>query len=291
MTRKKLLSVVLATLNEEENIGRCLVSVKNIADEIIVVDEKSSDRTANIAKKFGAKVYEVQHQENFHVNKQKAIEKAKCKWILQLDADEVVSGELSKEIKEVIKMSDKKLLLLKEQNLRQSDLFKRHQKLIERRDGKLGKKTGELVAFFIPRVNMFLGKPLIHGGVYPDGVIRLIKRGKAFLPARSVHEQMKIDGEVGWLVGNLEHYDSPTFSRYISRNNRYTDLMAKELKENEVSRSILSFLYFVVYRPLYTFSDLYFRHKGFLDGYRGFLWCFFSSLRFAIAFIKYVRLS
>jgi len=291
MTRKKLLSVVLATRNEEINIGRCLASVKNIADEIIIIDEKSSDETAKIAKKMGANVYEVNHQDNFHINKQKAIEKAKGKWILQLDADEAVSPELAKEIKEVITIPDKKLILLKEQNLKHRRLFRDHQRLIEKRDGKLGKDTGEVVAFFIPRKNMFFGKPLIHGGVYPDGVIRLIKRGKASLPAKSVHEQMEIVGEVAWLVGDLEHYDSPDFSRYIWRNNRYTTLMAKDLKKNKVSKSLLSFLYFVVYRPRYTFSDLYFRHKGFLDGYRGFIWSFFSSLRFAVAYIKYLRLS
>src|SRR3989339_856803 len=92
------LSVVLATRNEEENIGRCLSSVKDIADEIIIFDEYSTDNTREIAEKYGAKVYLEEHHEIFHITKQKALEKAKGEWILQLDADEVVSRELAKEI-------------------------------------------------------------------------------------------------------------------------------------------------------------------------------------------------
>lgn len=88
---KKTLSVVLATRNEEENLGRCLESVKSLADEIIVVDEYSTDKTVEIAKKYGAKVFLEPHHDNFHVTKQVALEKATGDWILQLDADEVVT--------------------------------------------------------------------------------------------------------------------------------------------------------------------------------------------------------
>ena len=98
----KKLSVVLATRNEEENIGRCLESVKDIADEIIVVDEFSDDLTREIAEKYGAKVFTEPHHDIFHITKEKALEKASGEWILQLDADEVVTPELSEEIKLVI---------------------------------------------------------------------------------------------------------------------------------------------------------------------------------------------
>ena len=90
-TTHQTLSVVLATLNEEQNIGSCLESIKTIADEIIIVDESSTDKTREIAEKYGAKVIKVKHKENFHINKQKAIETATGDWILQLDADERVS--------------------------------------------------------------------------------------------------------------------------------------------------------------------------------------------------------
>lgn len=273
------LSVVLATRNEEQNIGRCLESVKNIADEIIIFDEYSTDKTREIAKSFGAKVYLEPHHEIFHVTKQKALEKAKGEWILQLDADEVVTPKLAEQILKVIHRSPLTV---------HSSLFDRHQNLIEKRDGPISKRTGEVVGYFLPRRNMFLGKPLIHGGVYPDGVIRLVKNGKAHFPQKSVHEQIELDGEVGWLRGDLLHYDSPSFERYLARWNRYTDLIAQELKNSKTQKNLWSFLLFTVHRPLFTFLSLYIRHKGILDGINGFLWSLFSSLRFPIAYFKYI---
>lgn len=286
----KKLSVVLATLNEEENIARCLISVKGIASEIIIFDEYSKDKTTEIAKRFGATVYKYKHKTNFHETKQKAIEKAKGDWILQLDADEVVTAELAKEIRHVINLPNDKLLHLDLQNTKEHKLFRLHQSLIEEREGKIGKDNGEVVAFFIPRLNMFLGKPLTRGGVYPDGVIRLIKRGKARLPGKSVHEQMEVEGQVAWLVNPLEHYDSPTFDRYIKRNNRYTDLIAKDYQKQKVKKDLLTGIYFTIYKPLFEFVNLFIRHKGILDGYRGFIWSFFSALRFPISYMKYLAL-
>ena len=96
------LSVVLATYNEEENIGNCLSSVREIAEEIVIVDGTSKDKTVEIARKYGAKVKITTNKQIFHINKQMAIDMATCDWILQLDADERVSPELAKEIKEKI---------------------------------------------------------------------------------------------------------------------------------------------------------------------------------------------
>lgn len=288
------LSVVLATLNEEKNIGFCLESVKkmfaNLPDgevgEIIVVDEGSTDKTREIARKLGAKVYKVKHEAIFHKTKQKALEKAKGVWILQLDADERVTPELAQEIVQVINMSEEELRRRKPEP-KNEKLFKKHQRLIEKRDGAIGRKTGEIVAFFLPRVNFFLGRPLYHAGVYPDANIRLVKKGKARFPAKSVHEQMEIDGEVAWLFNNLEHYDSPTFSRYLDRMNRYTDLTAKELAKACVPKNVLYIFIFSCYKPLRVFLNLYIRHKGFLDGFRGFVWSLFSALHFPVAYFKY----
>jgi (heptosyl)LPS beta-1,4-glucosyltransferase len=284
------LSVVLATRNEEVNIERCLRSVEGLADEIIVVDEHSTDRTRDLAQKLGAKVYLEPHHDIFHVTKQKALELAKGNWILQLDADEVVTPELAKEIKDVIASTNGEIAIRKLKSGRKWNLFKKHQKLIEQRDGKIGKNTGEVAGFFIARRNMFLGKPLIHAGVYPDGVIRLIKNGKARFPQKSVHEQIEIDGEVSWLENDLEHYDSPTFRRYLSRLNRYTDLHAQDLKDKKTPKNPIFFLLFTFFHPLYTFANLYFRHLGFLDGVQGFIWSVFSALHFPIAYFKYLHL-
>lgn len=281
------LSVVLATRNEEENIGRCLDSVKNIADEIIVVDEYSNDKTVEIAKKYGAEVYYEPHHDIFHITKQKALNYAKYDWILQLDADESLSPQLAVEIRETIGLSNEELKDLKTEKLH-NKLFKRHQELVEQRDGPIGKETGEIAGFFIPRVNYFLGKPLLHAGVYPDGVIRLVRRGKAHFPQKSVHEQIQIDGEVSWFENNLEHHDSPTLSKYFRRFNSYTDLKAQELKISKTPKSLLSFIKYSLLLPTYYFLLLSIRHKGFMDGPRGFLWSFFSALHYPVGFFKYL---
>ena len=292
------LSVVLATKNEEGNIGACLESVKGIADEVIVFDEHSTDKTKEIAEKHGAKVFNYHHITNFHETKQKAIDRAVGDWILQLDADERVTTELAKEIKSVIEERHSDNLekigysfisesIPKQVRNDKEKLFNRHQSLIARREGRIGKKTGEVVAFFIPRKNIFLGKPLIHGGVYPDGVIRLFKRGKARLPGKSVHELMEIDGEVGWLYNDLEHHDSPTFQRYFDRLNRYTDLIAKDFRKDKLPANLLYLLHYSFSKPLIEFVKLYLRHKGILDGMQGFIWSLFSSLRFPLAYFKY----
>jgi len=288
------LSVVLATRNEEENIARCLQSVKKMfsdptshwlrgASEIIVFDEYSTDNTKKIAESFGAKVYLEPHHDIFHITKQKAIDTAKGEWILQLDADEVVTPELASEIRSVLNGSS-----ITVHGSQKAKLFLRHQQLIEERDGKLGKDTGDVVAYFVPRINMFLGKPLIHAGVYPDGVIRFFKKGKAWLPCKSVHEQMEIDGKVNWLNGDLLHYDSPTLKRYLMRLNRYTDLQAQELKDSKLNKNVLSFLKFTLLLPTYYFLLRYVRHGGYKDGVNGFLWSFFSAIHFPIAYFKYV---
>ena len=174
------------------------------------------------------------------------------------------------------------------EDLKKWRLLQKHQKLIEQREGSLWKNTGEIVAYFIPRVNYFLGKPLRHAGLYPDGVIRLVKKGKTYFPAKSVHELMKIDGEVRWLFNNLEHYDSPTFQRYLERMNRYTNLKAREFTiKFKNKRSFLYLIFYSFFKPIIVFLNLYLRHKGILDGFRGFIWSFFSALHFPIGYFKY----
>lgn len=281
------LSIVLAVRNEEANLASCLTSIKDIADEIVIVDEESTDNTTEIAKKFGARVYEEPHHEIFHITKQKALDLAKFEWILQLDADEIVTPELASEIKRVINLTDEEIRNRKISDMKKWNLFMRHQKLVEERDGEIGKKTGEITAFFIPRVNLFLGKPLIHAGVYPDPAIRLVKKGNAHFGGKSVHDIMQIDGEVSWLFNDMLHNDSPTLKKYIMRLNRYTTLHAEELKERKAPKTIIYFFYYSIIRAKLKFLNLYIRHKGFQDGLRGFLWSVFSAWHFPIAYFKY----
>lgn len=282
------ITVALATYNEEDNLGACLASVKDFASEIIIVDGSSTDRTVDIARKFGARVVVTDNPPIFHINKQKAIDMAKNEWILQLDADERVSPELAKEIMKIISMTDDEIAAYQEK-LPKRELFLRHQGLLEQRDGAIGTMNGPYAAFFIPRLNYFLGRYMRYGGVYPDGVIRLIKKGKAYLPCKDVHEQMVVEGRVGWLQHDLYHWDSPTFSRYIQRNTRYISLLAKQLKEQHVKKDVTtSFDYFLM-KPISWFFLTQIRHKGILDGYQGVIFSLFSALRFPRAYYRYLK--
>ena len=182
MTRKKL-SVVLATFNEEKNIGECLKTIKDIASEVIIVDGGSKDKTVEIAKKYGAYVIETDNPPIFHINKQKALERANYEWILQLDADERLTRELANEIIRVINMNESQINLY-QLTLKKRELFLRHQKLLELRDGRIGTSESSYAAFFLPRLNFFLGKFLNYGGIYPDGVIRLVKKVRHIFPVK-----------------------------------------------------------------------------------------------------------
>lgn len=238
------ISVVLAVLNEEEYLRSCLQSVKDLAWEIVVVDGGSKDKTLEIARQFGAKIIQTDNPPNFHINKNKAIDAATGDWILQLDADEVVTKELAQEIKKVISLKS------------------------------------NIDGYWIPRKNFFLGKFLTKGGQYPDYTLRLYRRGKGRLPAKDVHEQAEVIGKVGYLKNDLLHIRDKNFSIYIERWNRYTNLLSQQIK----APSPIDYLFL---KPISWFLKAYIRHKGFADGFPGFVFSFFSSLRFPVAYIKY----
>lgn len=246
------LSVALATFNEETNIAACLNSVRNFADEIVIVDGESTDKTVEIAQKYGARVTVTTNPAIFHINKQKAIDMVTKDWILQLDADERVSKELTEEIRFVINKSDAK-------------------------DG-----------YWIPRKNWFLGRFLMKGGQYPDYTMRLYKKGKGKLPQKSVHEQAQVSGIVGYLQHPLIHLADPTFLRYLMRLNRYTSLLAEELKSKKIGYNPLVMLQYLVVLPVWWLFSTYVRHKGFMDGWQGLVFSFLSSLRFPVAYCKYL---
>lgn len=287
MKKKIHLSVVLATFNEESNIATCLSSIKNIADEIIVIDGSSTDKTREISESFGARVVKVENHPIFHINKQKALEEATGEWILQLDADEIVSSELADEISKIIQMTNSQIDEY-ESTIKNMKLFTRHKALLENRDGKIGNESPEYIAFFVPRSNFFLGKYLRWGGVYPDGVIRLVKNGKAFFPAKDVHEQIVVEGRVGWLQNDLIHMDSPTFKRYLERNSRYIDLIVNEMNKDKLPKNFTNGFNYFVYKPIHWFLMTSIRHKGILDGFQGIIFSLFSSLRFPRAYWRYL---
>ncbi|HWS49354.1 MAG TPA: glycosyltransferase family 2 protein [Candidatus Methanoperedens sp.] len=247
---KTNISVAIATYNEEANIKRCLDAVSDWVDEIIIVDGSSSDATVKIAQKFkNVKVISTSNPTMFHINKQKAIDACTNDWILQLDADEVVSEKLKEEIIRTIKDTKYK-------------------------------------GFWIKRQNFFLSRFLKKGGVYPDPTIRLYRRGFAKLPCKNVHEQAEVKGDVATLQEDLLHYADPTFSRYLLRNDRYTSLLAQELLENKVKLCPKNFIIYFLIKPIHWFLLTYLRHRAYLDGFPGFVFSWYSSLRFPLAYIK-----
>ncbi|MEK6808282.1 MAG: hypothetical protein AABY14_01195, partial [Nanoarchaeota archaeon] len=105
--------------------------------------------------------------------------------------------------------------------------------------------------------------------------------------AKSVHEQTKVSGKVGYLKHHLLHLRDKNFSIYILRFNRYTDLLAKDIREAGVKINTFSFVRFIFFKPVFWFLKAYFRHRGYLDGFPGFIFALFSSLRFPVAFLKF----
>lgn len=129
----------------------------------------------------------------------------------------------------------------------------------------------------------------MKGGQYPDYTLRLYKRGKGRLPQKDVHEQAEVKGEVGYLKSPLIHMADPSFSHYLKKYRRYTDLIAKNLRENRVGKNPLVFGKYTVLLPAWWFLTTYIRHKGFMDSWQGFVFSFFSALRFPISYIKYIE--
>jgi glycosyltransferase involved in cell wall biosynthesis len=229
------LSVVIITRNEESNIGRTLASVA-WADERIVVDSGSTDRTFDIARQKGAKVFE-EPWKGYAQQKNSAVAKASGDWVLSIDADEEVSPELTASIQQVI-----------------------------------ARATSEVVGYFIARRNLFLGRWIRHGGFYPDRKLRLFQRGKGKFEERAVHETMRVDGPTAVLQGDLIHNAYPTLTGYIETMNRYSSLGAEvAIRKGQLSQSLPSFIWNIRLRPVLNFVWNYFFRAGFLDGREGFL--------------------
>lgn len=246
----------MATFNEEANLEQCLKSVKEFADEIIVVDGSSTDETRELAKKLGARVIKTTNKPNFHINKQMAIDEAKGDLVLQLDADEVVDRELAKFI------------------------ISEHKKRVGQKD------TVQPVAWWLNRKNFFLGTFLKKGGQYPDPVIRLFVRGKARLPQKDVHEQMVVDGEIGIASGHLIHYSNPSFADYLRKFNTYTSFKAQQLYDDGVKITFVNTFKYLCWLPKITFLKLFFRHRGYVDGVPGFVFAVMSGLHHTFSYLK-----
>jgi glycosyltransferase involved in cell wall biosynthesis len=246
-----ILSVVIITFNEEANIGRTLASVQPlVADgkgEIVVVDSGSTDRTVEIAKTFGAKIF-IETWKGFAAQKNLAIDKARGDWILSLDADEEISEG----------MRDLFLLIL----------------FGSQAEGYAG------MGMVFARQNYFLGRWIRHGGFYPDRKLRLFWRGLGRFQDRAVHEDISLkpgitvyDPSHRYQMRSpvaLIHHSYPTLSDYIEHMNRYSSLGAEMVVANAKGKVRFSVIN-IVLRPLATFLYNYVLRLGFLDGREGLL--------------------
>jgi glycosyltransferase involved in cell wall biosynthesis len=184
-------SVTVITLNEEGHLRRCLESVA-WADEIVVVDACSHDKTVQVAREFTDRVI-VRPWAGFAAQKNFALDQCEGEWILSLDADEEVAPELRREIVATVAA------------------------------------TAACDGYAVRRQNMFLDRWIRHGGLYPDWQVRLFRRGRGRFLDRAVHESVAVDGAVGRLRGHLVHRSYEGVADFIERANRYSSLAAEQL--------------------------------------------------------------
>lgn len=232
------LSVGIITFNEEKIIGKTLNSLDGLADEVIIVDSYSSDKTVELATSYGAKVYS-EEWKGFGPQKNSVLEKCKGEWILLIDADEEISVELKEKIIEII--NDPK----------------------EERE-----------VFDINRSSICFGKRLKHGGWSNQYATRLWKRGSVEVNNNLVHEEFITAKEKYRLKERINHYSYLTLEDYIWRFNRYTTLGAEEYYKRGKKATMFN----ILLNPIFKFIRMYFLRLGFLDGIEGLVIAIFSAM-------------
>jgi glycosyltransferase involved in cell wall biosynthesis len=240
------LSVVIITFNEEKNIRRCIDSVQGIADEVIVVDSFSTDKTHLICEEYSVKFHT--HAFQGHVQqKNYALKLASSEYVLSLDADEALSSEL------------KDSLLT-------------------------AKKQVTLDAYSLNRLTNYCGSWIHHCGWYPDRRIRLWRKEKGSWGGENPHDKviMADKTSIGHLEGDLLHYSFPSISDHIKQLDKFTTISSQEAYKK--NKRVVPFIHIVVY-PFLTFLKMYLLKLGFMDGYAGFLVCvsgaYYKFLKYA----------
>lgn len=226
-----LLSAVIITLNEARNIERCLDSLRDIADEVIVLDSFSTDDTAAIAGRLGARVFQ-QKFEGYGEQKIAAMQLATHDWILSIDADEVLSPELRHSLLSV-------------------------------------KKVPQADAYTFNRLTNYCGKWIRHCGWYPERMLRLVHRQKGYMTPDKVHEgfELKPEAKVQFLKGDLLHYSFPTISAHLKKIEQYSEIGARF----DVARGKKVSLLKLWLGPKWVFVQCFLLRAGFLDGYYGYV--------------------
>ena len=240
------ISCVIITLNEEENIRRSLTAV-NWFDEIIVVDSGSTDKTIDICKELGCKVYH-KNFDGYGEQKRYAVSLAQNDWVLNIDADEVVSDELKTEIEKIF--SDENI---------NSNGYALRRKLI------------------------FLGKKFNYGKESKEYYIRLFNKNFGNFSKDRVHEKVELNGEAKKLKGVFYHYSYKNIEQYFTKFNSYTTKAATALFEK--GKTGRSPAVIIIGFPIYFLKN-YIINRNFLNGIPGFLWALFSSLYPVIKYFK-----
>jgi glycosyltransferase involved in cell wall biosynthesis len=225
------LSVVIICYNEEKNIGRCIDSVAEIADEILILDSYSTDQTAAIAEARGA-VVKQEPFKGFIEKKNKAVELASHDYVLSLDADEALDPLLAGSI-------------------------------------RTAKQTGANSAYRMNRCSNYCGRFIKHGSWYPDTKIRLFDRRIARWGGTNPHDRVVVQNHitVKHLKGDILHYSYHTISEHVIQNNKLSTLAAESLYAKGKKTTLLN----IVFRPCWAFFVSYFVRAGFLDGIFGFV--------------------
>lgn len=240
------LSVVITAYNEEKNIEDCLKSAKDLADEIVVVDNSSTDKTVEIARKFTKKIYQQENDPTkIDIQKNFGFSKATGVWILSLDADERVTPELAKEIKSVIS------------------------------------SKASVSGYEIPRRNIIFGKWIQSDMWWPDYQLKLFKKGKGKYE-NQVHRALKVDGETQKFENPLIHNNYKTVSQFVSKLNTYTDIEVERFVREDYKFHFLDAVRF----PVDDFVKTFFLQKGFRDGLHGLVLSILQAFYMEVVFAK-----
>ena len=224
------ISVLIVTLNEERCIAKCLESVK-WADEVIVFDSGSTDKTVEVCRTYTSHVYEADWP-GYGGQLNRALAKSTSDWVLSIDADEEVTESLRREIEESIALPD-----------------------------------GEYVGYKIPRLNKVCGQYMRHGIWWPDRHSRLARRGHANFNAKRVHAGMVINGKIGFLNQPFLHDTAPSMETLLHKLNRFSTLGAEEQFAKGKSSGLLK----PFTHAIWHFFRAYVLRAGFLDGRMGFI--------------------
>lgn len=225
------LSVVITAYNEEKTIEACLKSVKTLADEIIVVDNQSTDKTKVIARKYTKKVFfQKNDPQKIDLQKNFGFSKATSEWILSLDADERITPELEREIK-----------------------------------GIVGNGLQPFRGYWIPRKNIIFDKWIEHTGWYPDYQLRLFRKGEGKYTGKHVHEDLQISGQTAQLQHPLTHQHYATVNQFILRSLIYIPNEGENILQKGYTLNYLDSFRF----PFQELMSRFFAREGYKDGLHG----------------------